>query len=361
MAPGRSGGGLSDYADNTGLAWAIVFLVLGGLLPVFVQERRMVGSGWGMAPRRVESTVRVTFPNFEVLGQKKAPGVVKFLALYPVLAGVAAILLVKLTRGYARALSLIGITAVLMIVALFALKEVRLVMMSAAAWAGVLDILALVGLFVGLRVQRERPLSQFGRLLAGICGSVYLLLLVLPLLPEAMGTIPLLVPFKLLEAKESAPVGGFQLVIMLALIAAAVMGCVTFAAHEERNRKLGAVGSRLLFGIAIAAPVAVCIALMWQSDLSGLALVLMPLTALLKVEGLVLAPLALLAVGLIEVYATASATPAGRRAEGRGARPAPGGAQDPVARLRQLKELADEGIISAAEYEAKKQQILAEL
>jgi hypothetical protein len=353
---------LRRYPDRVGLIWAILFLALGGLLPVVAPERRVVGSGYGMGPRQVETTLRVSFPNFEVLGEKDVPGVVKFLALYPVVAGLAAVLLVKLTWGYARAFSLIGITVLLMFILLFALDEIRLVMMSAAAWAGVLGILALVGLFVGLRVQRERPLSLFGRFLAGICGSVYLLLLLLPLLPEALGTIPLVVPFKLLGTKETAPYGGFHLVIMLALIASAVMGCVTFAAREERNRKLGAVGSRLLFGMTIAVPVAIIIAMMfWQSELSGLALVLTPLTALLKVEGVVFAPLALLAVGLIEVYATASSGAAPPRAADPAARPAAGASEDPVARLRQLKRLADEGIISADEYAAKKQQILAEM
>jgi hypothetical protein len=268
----------------------------------------------------------------------------------------------------------------------------------------VLAALALVGVFAGLRIQRVDPLSNLGRLLAGIAASVYLLVQVLPVLPPEAGSVLLALPFKLMEGPVFVAV--WLLLMMAALSTVAVLACVTFGTNPRTNSRLARAGILILLITIFTAPYLLILAGEITEQRPALAILLEPLTGSLILY-LGYGILAAIAIGVIEFYNAATAgrpqrayapvQPSPRQwAPAAGApsamppqaptlvtpqapppirpsapplampsapppQPQPAGTGDIGAKLEQLDKLRKAGLITDADYEAKKRQLLDRL
>jgi hypothetical protein len=331
----------------------------------------------------------------------------KLLALLPLLAGVAMILLSTLTRAYALAAGMLAVYGVCLILNLACGAAGMLWGAEGPAVGGFLALFAVIGLYTGLRVQRADPVGYFGRMMAGISGSLFLLVLVLPILPPQAGSVPLVLPFIMMfHGAATLGMGLFLLLLMGALGTVAVFGCVTFGANARRNSTLAKVGIPLLRITLVAAPYAIFLAgalAEWSGAIGAILTSLTAGTFLILHCGMPAA----LAIGAIEMYTAATtgrpqrayapAQPSPRQwAPAAAAPPAmppqappptatqtpppirpsapplampsapppqpqPAGTGDIGAKLEQLDKLRKAGLITDADYEAKKGQFLDRL
>jgi len=350
--------------------------------------------GGGNAPARKESQWRVSFVPLELLWTKGVPATAKFLGIYPLLAGIGMILLSRLTRGYPRALGMMGITLLLgMIIMASADRDLMAMIpfLSRIINSTVFVILLLMGLFIGLRLQEGDPHGRFGRILAGSCGAIFLLMLILPLLPQPFSLL-LLLPFQLMDF--SVFVGLVTLFLLAGLGAVSVMACVTFGGDLMRNRMLAWMGIWIFLATLALAPLLIMLgafnAVASVTGGSFLESLLGSIVCAVKFEPLCYGLLAPLAVGGVELSVLLASKrinwagllptqlppleepPAETEVEpaevvepetAEDAAPAPpprkaDGGKDVRARLQQLNELKAEGLISDADYEAKKKALL---
>jgi len=329
----------------------------------------------------------------QALGDRSISAASRFLLFYPCLAGIGLWLLARFARGYGRAFGMMGVSLLAWIF--------FLAMPEKALAGGLLDMLAgllflLMLLFIGLRIQEAAPAGLFARVLAGSSGALLLLILLLPTLPSPFSS-PLLFPFEMMDA--DVYLGLVALVAYIGLATVAVMGCVTFGKNFARNRRLATVGIWILFGTLVVAPLLALFRYGWDSA-TGFGVVLCPLNAALKIEPQLYGLLAAGVLGAIELYNLLPASqldlaklvseltvpPAGAEAGAEAqvapgpeafrappsapAPPQPGQAPPAEApqdfetirhKLQQLDDLRREGLISDADYMAKKKDLLARI
>ena len=419
---------VADYARRLAFVWGIV-LVIAFFLPVLDQVPSGAGLDLGKsAPGLLEDLqrqlqrelrksgqqreferplaganlrYRVAFPNIEGLAERGTSGTMKFLWLYPLLGGLGLILLARLTRGFARALGTLGI-GFLVFIMVTAAPERRLLSMLPTVgqmMAALFSLpLLLVPLLIGLRLQEADPSRTFGRLMAGVSGSIFLLLLILPILPEPF-SFPLLIPFDLMNTDVF--LGLAALLTLVALATVAVIGCVTFGRNFARNRWNAWLGMWILYGTLVVAPCLFGFGFAWK-ECSGLGKVLVPLTGAIKFEPLIYGLLAPIVIGVIELAnllpsakfslakvveqislpaqdypanqasaqesAASKATP---RRIGTKDHPAteaptvparePRGVEDVLRMLQQLDDMRKRELITDADYEAKKNELLGKV
>jgi DNA-directed RNA polymerase subunit RPC12/RpoP len=349
--------------------------------------------GGGNATAKKETHWRVAFLPLEMLWTKGMPAIAKFLAIYPLLAGIGMILLSRLTQGYPRALAMIGITLLLGIILLASADRELMAMvpfLSRAINSALFVILLLTGLFIGLRLQEGNPHSRFGRILAGSCGAIFLLMLILPLLPQPFSLL-LLLPFQLMDF--SVFVGLVTLFLLAGLGAVSVMACVTFGGDLMRNRMLAWMGIWIFLATLVFAPLLVVMGACQAEGEGIIETIFGSILGAVKFEPLCYGLIAPLVIGGVELSVLLASkrinwagllptqlppleeTPADADAEpvepvetvepeaAEPETPAPpprkdAGAKDVRARLQQLNELKAEGLISDADYEAKKKALL---
>jgi len=354
---------ITDYGKKYGFLWGVL-LAGGALLPVLIPD--------GTGDYSLKSL------NFEFLGEASMPGTVKFLLLYPLLAGIAGALVARYSRSYGRAISLIAIGAFPWIATLPA--DLSALGPFAASFHHVIYYcyglaLLLLGLFVGLRIQMARPDSLFARLTAGISGALLLLMVALPVLPA--GKIAFLIPFDLMAASASA--GMLVLLALACGMAVAVIGCMSFPSHPERNQRLATVGVWILFAALLAFPLIGAGALCREGYKAGainfsMAFMVLPVMWAVKYELWTYGLLALMTSGIIDLYVIASQQRTGRNA-GAGHPPAQGSAtaadSEPATpatspstdnslrnKLEELNDLRSRGLISQEEFDSRRKALL---
>jgi len=198
-----------------------IILLLGFLLPV-------------LSPRTFEGGVRTTFLNFEILGESSAPGLARFMFLYPGLAGIAVIILAAY-RGAARSVGLIcvGILPLVVLALDPDVQEAASVLSSfpgaRSIWAAVFSLAGCGGILAGIRALHYRPGSRPAAVIGAVGGGLYLVSLFLPVLPKEMGRIAFLVSFKVFGQPSSIPLGLGMLGQMVCLMLASVICLMTLA------------------------------------------------------------------------------------------------------------------------------------
>ena len=384
---------LVNYGQRVGFFVGIV-LAVSFFLPILVPK-----PGWESVD------YKLYFPHIQGLWWP-LPGSLRFLLFYPLPAGIAMILLAIYARGYIRPLGILGIALLPLIVslgsdsgftsdALVADSNIPAEDMQGTSIPFV-AMFSLIGLFIGLRIQRGKPESAFGRVFAAICGGLFLLLLIIPSLPRQLGTMLIVTPFKLMEIVN--PLTGIGvLMLLVALAGVAVIGCINFRYEAERNVRLASMGIQVLFVTVIAVPLALAIVLVVPlirlDAISAPMIVIMPLLNAVKFETLIWGSLGCIVVGSIDLYATLpegwfnkvkqwssglqqqttqqapfhesanvvqqtpSISPPKRTDSDR----QPDRLLELRAKLKQLQELKEEGLISNGDFEARKKVILDKL
>ena len=370
---------INNYGAVRGVAWGIL-LLFGGLLPIVLPDPT--------------GGLRTVFVNLEI---SNLPGVLQFLSLYPLVAGLAMIFLGVLGRATGRAIAFLAICAVYWVASMVAYSQAmggisnlsqdsliaRIVgaQVASGVWVSFLLCLLAVAILIGLRIQRARPAAAFGRMLAAVAGAVFLLMLLLPVVPALVapvaGSIPLAIPFNLMG--WNGMVGLLALLTMAALVAVAVMACVSM--KSTSNADLATTAIRILYGAMILLPLlgAVTGGYYVHEESKGTvagpaAMILLPLLYALKFECLAYGLLAPLVLGTVELYASvpawsANATPRLQQASGSRYLMEPMQAEAPSfldakqlrMGLEDLNNLKKAGLISELDYEAKKRELLERL
>ena len=175
-------------------------------------------------------SVRPYFLNVEGLGESLVPGVVKFQLVYPAIAGLALIILAPLLRNFIRSICILVLGLIPVIVAL-ASSDVRDVVkgtsreLGCISWnaSAVLGCLAFIGLYVGTRSRWYRPVSLAAYIAGAVGGGLYLVQLILPVLPEEAGTLPIVCMVKMLKVKPLLVVAIGSIVQTACFVAAAII------------------------------------------------------------------------------------------------------------------------------------------
>jgi len=172
------------------------------------------------------------FLNVEGLGESMVPGVVKFHLVYPAIAGLALIILAPLLRNFIRSVCILVLGLIPVIVAM-ASSDVRYLLrgtswgFAGTPWGAsmVLACLAFVGLYTGARARWYRPGSLAAYIAGAVGGGLYLVQLILPVLPEEMGTLPIVCMVKMLKV-EKVLILAFGSIVQTACFVAAAIICL---------------------------------------------------------------------------------------------------------------------------------------
>lgn len=207
-----------------------VLAVLGFALPVLVGER-------------------LVFLNLEVFKSgSPAPGFLKVLLLYPLLAGVFTLVVAAVARGLARAVTLLGLGVLSVTLQIVGTSEFSEIMLPTARFPGetrttlLVMLLGFAGwsmLHAGAQVSGTAPSGRLPKVVAGIGGGIFLLHLLLPVLPPEAGSLLLVAPVKalFLGGTDGLFTGMIAIVLLsLALnLTAAILGCI-LAGTGPRSR-----------------------------------------------------------------------------------------------------------------------------
>ncbi len=318
----------------------------------------------------------VIFVNFYVLGVSGVPGTVIFLALYPLLAGIATFVAASSARGIARGLTMAGV-GFLPILVFLAEKGSALgdlipvdTPSSFAAFITTISLFGIAAAGITLCHQRENNLAVW---IGATSGGLYILSLLVPK-ASSVESMPIYAPFLAMKARGFLPlVAGLGLLTAMVLL---ILSCVflmlrAFAkpANPDFGRK-----SFLMFMWAILALVATVFFGMTATS-SGSSFIYI-FVAFLKVffwfmPGLILIPLGIadflleLAVqtGEVEIAPEEAASHAPHAA---GAPTANGAAATSPAlsraayerKLSELDALRNQGRIDNAEYWRQREELL---
>jgi len=366
---------LENYGSRFGLIWGIL-LTASGLLPVVAP-----GSGPG-------ASLRLYFLNFEPLAAAEVPGQVKFLLLYPLLAGPALISLSFLPAGHGRGIGMLVAGLLPWFVILTGSlggtlpddllgEVVRFIEAQFNTLVAMLSFLALLllGVFMGLRIQKAGIPSGFARWVGGLSGGLFLLMLVMPVVPGIfsipLGSVPLTMPFSMMAWSVAA--GVLTLLCMAAL--ATVCGIACACVKSPRRQELSVWGIRILFGTMLAAPFVIACFVGYKvteipsSQISPyVGAVILPFLYCLKFEPWFYGLDAAIIIGLIEIYMAASkgkvaasaaaVRPATQKEVGGGEVTDIASMSDVRRTLESLQEMKEAGLISEADYENKKRELL---
>jgi hypothetical protein len=202
--PGALAGAEGDV-QQLGFVWLGAVLLIAFFLPVYAGRFLML--------------------NILELSEKGGPALIKVLAIYPVLAGIATLALARTAKGVNRSLPVLAM-GLLVLILFYASPEIREDFRGGsvppAGLGGFIIILGMIGTFAGSRACSLRPASRLAATVGAVGAGLYLLGLILPTQPK-LGSIPLAAPFVLIFS-FSEHFGGAFLVIVLALMSLAGMG-----------------------------------------------------------------------------------------------------------------------------------------
>lgn len=216
----------SDPPRPSGYTAALVttgiLALLGFTLPILVGER-------------------LVFLNVEAFrNEAPIPGFIKFLFLYPLLAGIFIIVVSTAARGLSRGITLLGLGLLTLALQIAGASEFSNVMAPAVLKfpgnAQFLILAILTGfagwsmLYAGALVSSISPSSRLPKVIAGVGGGVFLLHLLLPVLPTEAGSLLIVTPIKALaRGGIEGPALGMFVIVLLSMVfnlTASVMGCV---------------------------------------------------------------------------------------------------------------------------------------
>ena len=324
---------------------------------------------------------RVIFPNFEAFGEFGDGGALRFQVLFPGIAGILVVLAGLRARGWGRAGLLLGL-GLIEALSLLALTGESSSLQREFGGTGattvmLLAILSWTTLLIGAHSATVRHDSRAPAIIGSIGAALFLLYMFLPLLKFGPNGTQILaaIPFKMLDAPREAPtqvlVGGIaSLLVVLTGFAASLLAFLSLGSAQVR-KKLAAPGRMLvwlnlafLLGTFVAASGAVHANSGMAPSVAGYILFIAKgLAWLLGI--LILMPLGAseLVVSLIDSHrATASLLPAAPAARVLALAPAEGVHRlSANVRMSELLRLRDAGLISADEFESKRQQIVRDL
>ncbi len=318
---------------------------------------------------------------FELL-KADTPFIIKLLTLYVPAAGVAVIVLAFVLRGLIRSLAVTAIglfPLVLFYVSAVARSSVgeggaTLLMGGALAAVG----MALI--FAGSRARRFRPSSLLGAIIGAAGGAAYVAAMVLPILPKELGRLPIVAPVMLIigEAGNGEPVirivtGCLDLLAKIFLVVASIVVLVNAAPRPVPGIRTRAatrlwIWSVIVLFITALVPAGVvayeALDEGAQVDEALLQRALPLLCVLVKTALAALALFLLVPVGLTHLIVRLSPPEPGPLpgyAEATGPAAAQAGPAGLETRLKTLKQMLDEGIISQEDFDRKKEEILSEM
>ncbi|MBM4043214.1 MAG: SHOCT domain-containing protein, partial [Planctomycetes bacterium] len=364
-------------ARTLGILFLGILLVLACVLPMMMPAM---------------GKVEVMFTNFTLLGEEQVRFVGKLLLLLPGIAGIAAIVLAFAVRNVVRSIILLGLGIAAFVLPLFDETAGRLpgIVAFTGPGSGIGLVCMFAGaavLYAGCRSRCFRPWSLAAAIVGAIGGAIYVASLVLP--QTAGADIEIVRQFKMLE-RQTMVEGIVQLVVTVLALLACVL-CFINIPLAPKGRKLGVAAFWLLLvSMLLCYYGMILVPGLQGGDIPG-ELILPLIVVTLKTGSFILGTVLLVGVGLADLivnlsrggapaaaaggpplYSTPGASPYGAPAPyappSPYAAPSPyGGApaappqDDTSARLQRLNDAYARGLISPAEYERKKNEILSRM
>ncbi|MBP7867054.1 MAG: hypothetical protein KA419_14015 [Acidobacteria bacterium] len=323
----------------------------------------------------IEPRQGIVFLNIWLLLQEGVPGVLIFLALYPLLAAIGVFVLTNVLAGWARGAVMAGIGLLPLLMFLFeggSQLKMFAIARPEAAFASVLSSLGMIGLFAGglaICFQRENLTAVWT---GGVGGGLFLVSLLVPR-GSSLETVGLYQPFLLMQAGGFMPflVGFLTLAGLVCLVLSSVfMLLLTFS--RPMNEEYGRKSYRLALAWLVVTGVTLLMATVAQSSeaprgfggASFVFLLNMFLKLLLWVgPAFVLIPLGLADFLLEWAFRTGAVAPAPAPAPAWGGAVNTGGADgaprfDYDKAVRELEVQRNRGEISTAEYWKRREELL---
>lgn len=239
----QSEGSGTTFEDPTGkIITAIgIGLLIAFIFPIFVTGYR---------------TSKLVFLNIEILGERGVPGMLIIQLLYPLIAGIAAIILAKRERSGGKALALVVI-GILPFLILLASKDIQRAFGQitrnlpgglSIGLALVLGTIAVFSILSGAHAARVKPANQIAGYVASLGAGLYFLTLLIP----QYGEFSFIVPFKLMGTRDPSGMGimflsGLVALICLVLMIFAAGRCFLLLKPEAEKIRIGGSIIRLWF------------------------------------------------------------------------------------------------------------------
>jgi len=139
---------------------------------------------------------------WDMVSAPRMPGSMRFMVVYPAIAGLAVVLVSALAPVLVRGIVTI-VCGVVPIIVLLADESISRTIGQSLGGANVFGLLfsaiAVTLLIVGLRLRRYRPVWLPAYVIAAVGAGMTLLYLVLPVTPEREGRLPIIGPFNLFD------------------------------------------------------------------------------------------------------------------------------------------------------------------
>ena len=348
---------LGRTPGRIGLILLGIILVLAFFLPVLEREysRRSFY-------RNDPPEYKLKFVNIEMLSSdERLPTIARFMAIYPVIAGVVILIVAAVAPNIVRGAVVTGLGIILYLALLIGGDAQRAINLLPRGTGAIVLIyflvsLGLTGLLAGSLARRYRPKSNFAVIIGIVGGVLFLGGLLLPVLPKDAGTVLLAMPFKLFDAgKDMArAVGTLILLAMVCWIIASILCFANIPRRSTRSAKVISVAASWSFFIGgvllfIAILIPVCANNSDASQLGANLLILAKITTWV-LGGFLILPLGLvgltvamqdLFVGVVKV-----AQPAAPSLDNR---------------LIELQRLHEQDVITQEEYEKQRSKIISSL
>ncbi|HUT32645.1 MAG TPA: SHOCT domain-containing protein [Planctomycetota bacterium] len=322
----------------------------------------------------------VEFRNFTVLGEEGTAFLAKLLFLWPGIAGLVAIVLAFAMRNVVRSIILMALGIAAFVLPLLdenvgGVRGLVVLLGPGASIALVCTLLGTAVLYAGCRSRCFRPWSRAAAIIGAIGGVVYIVSLVLP--ERSGGDIGIVQQFKMLDTRRVLVEGIVQLAATGLAVVASVL-CFINIPLAPKGQKVGRTAFWLLFVSLLLGYYGMAFVTGLQGGDAPAELIPAILVATLKMVSCVLGTVLLVAVGLADLivnvsgggapaaaaggpplYSPRPAAPYGGPSPYAGAPAAP--QDDSSARLQRLHDMFARGLISPAEYEQKKNEILSRM
>lgn len=319
--------------------------------------------------------------SFVMFRTEGVSAVAKFMTLYTLIAGVAVIALAFALKGLVRHLAVIVLGLVPLIVFYVSLAaHASFGAGGTLVMGGALAVAAMALILAGSRTRYYRPSSLLGALTGAAGGVAYIVAMVLPILPKEAGRIPIVAPIMLIIGKTGGPepvvriiAGCLDLLAKILLLTASIVCLVNVAPRPVMGLRTRVVSRLwiwsiivLFLGALVPAGRDLCVVLNEgmpvDEALLGTALPAVSALARLGLAALglfLLVPIGLTA--LIVHFSKPEPGPLPRYAEAAAPAAAQAGPAGLETRLKTLKKMLDEGLISEEDFEKKKEDILSSM
>jgi len=257
-------------------------LIVGFIFPIYV-------SGFGMS--------RFIFANIEMIG--KVDFFTTLSALYPLIAGILVLWAGLNVEPMARPLAILGVGIFPFLTSLlnrndFLASSIR--EYNKETTIMFLVILSLIGMYVGSKIVSVTDHSS-GRLIGGISGIVFLILV---LLPVTGGTPAYFGLFSLLKSGVPGSMKLLGIVIIgifTAYIFAAVINILNFS-YRPNSQETAANGSKMVFYSTLAIPISILVGVLLAGGGAGFGMIF---TTVVKISLLLGGIIGTIVMGLLDL------------------------------------------------------------